>query len=88
MVTCLDEPPGDVLKLLAGLNEQIVSRRNFDRDSITGVPRPDVQSWIPRTTMDGEEVEIGVETGKDGVDFVVLSQVRSSWSKKMGPISR
>lgn len=87
MVTGLDEPTGNVLELLASLNEQIISRWDLDRNSITGVPRPDMQSWIPGTTMNGEEIEIGVEPGEDCIDLVILSQVRSGRSQEMGPIS-
>ncbi len=71
----LDQAAGDVLQLLAGLHEQVVARRDLDGDPPARVARPDVQARIPAAAVDGEEVEVRVEPGQDGVLLAVLAQV-------------
>ena len=50
------ESPCHMLELLSGLHEEIVPRGDFHGDTMPGVARPDVQAWIPRAAVDGEEV--------------------------------
>lgn len=57
-----DEAAGEMLDLLSGLNQEIVARWDLDGDAIAGVACPDVQAWVARAAVDGEEVEISVET--------------------------
>ena len=57
----LDQPAGDVLELLAGLDEQVVALGDLDGNTFSCIAGPDVQAGIARAAVDGEEVEIGVE---------------------------
>ena len=68
----LDQTARDVLQLLTGLHEQIVSGWDLDRDTLTRVARPNVQAWVARATVDSKEVKIRVEAGKDGVFATIL----------------
>ena len=82
----LDQAAGDVLELLAGLHEEIVARRDLDGDAAARVARPHVQARVARAAVDGEEVEVRVEAGQDGVLFAVLCQVRCGRGEEMGSI--
>ena len=78
-----DEAAGDVFDLFSGLDEEIVSRWNLDGDSVAGVSRPDVETWVARTAVDGQEVEICVEASQDGVELGIFVQIRRSRGEKM-----
>lgn len=67
----LDQSAGDVLQLLAGLDKQIAAPGDLDGNAPAGVACPDMQARVARTPMDGQEVEVGVEAGEDGVDLAV-----------------
>lgn len=75
VVPGLDEAAGQVLDLLARLDEQVVALGDLDGDLLARVARPDVQARVPRPAVDGEEVEVRVEPGEDGVVLAVLDQV-------------
>jgi hypothetical protein len=75
VVPGLDETAGDVLNLLTRLDEEVVSRRDLDGDAGSRVAGPDVEAWVARAAVDGEEVEVGVETGEDGVLGAVLVEI-------------
>lgn len=75
VVPGLDEPARDVLELLARLDEEVVARRDLDRDALARVARPDVQTRVARAPVDGQEVQVRVEPGQDGVLAAVLDQV-------------
>jgi len=75
VIPSLDKPASEMLELFAGLNEEVVARRNLDGDSLSGVACPDVQAGVAGTAMNGKEVEICMEAGEDGVLFAVLFQV-------------
>ncbi|KAK5632838.1 hypothetical protein RRF57_008551 [Xylaria bambusicola] len=60
--TGLYQTPRDVLELFARLHEEVVPRGDLHRDPSPRVARPDVQTGIPATAVDGEEVEVCVET--------------------------
>ena len=82
----LDQTTSDVLELLAGLHQEVVAGRDFDGDALARVAGPDVQTWVARAAVDGEEVEIGVEAGEDGILLAVLFEVRGGGGKKMGAV--
>ena len=71
----LDEAAGEMLELLSRLHEEMVTRGDLDRDAVAGVAGPDVQAGVARAAVDGEEVEVGVEAGEDGVFCAVLSEI-------------
>lgn len=75
VVAGLDEAAGNVLDLLAGLDEEVVSGGHADGDAAAGVAGPDVEAGVAAAAVDGEEVEVGVEAGEDGVLFAVLGEV-------------
>lgn len=80
----LDEATAEMLKLFPGLyKEEATGRRELDRDTFARVTSPHVQTGIPRTSMNGEEVEVGVETGKDSVFLPVLLEIGSSGCKQV-----
>ena len=78
MVAGLDEPTGNVLDLLAGLYEEVVALGNLDGDAVAGVAGPDVEAGVAGAAVDGEEVEVSVEAGEDGVLLAVLFEIRCS----------
>lgn len=75
VVSGLDEPAGRVLELLARLDEQVVSLGDLDGQSVAGVAGPDVEAGVAGAAVDGEEVEVGVETCEDGVLLGVFVQI-------------
>lgn len=70
-----DESTSDVLNLLARLDKEVVSWWDLDGNTVSGVACPDVKTRVAGATMDGEEVEVCVEAGQDGVLLAVLDQV-------------
>lgn len=87
VVAGLDEAAGDVLDLLAGLDEEVVAGRDLDGDAGARVAGPDVEAGVARAAVDGEEVEVGVEAGEDGVFGAVLGEVGGGWGEEMGAVS-
>lgn len=75
VVAGFDETPRGVFELLACLDEEIVALGDLDGDSVAGVAGPDVEAGVAGAAVDGEEVEVGVETGEDGVFFGVFGEV-------------
>ena len=73
--TGLDETARYVLDLLASLDEQVVPGGDLDGDAGARVAGPNMQARVPRAAVDGEEVEVGVEAGEDGVLGAVLDEV-------------
>lgn len=86
MVSGLDQSTGDVLDLLAGLDEEVVALGDLDGNAGSRVAGPDVEAWVARAAVDGEEVEVGVEAGEDGVEGGVFVEIRGSRSEEMGTI--
>lgn len=84
VVAGLDEPAGEVLELLAGLDQQVVALGDLDGDALARVAGPDVQARVARAAVDGQEVEVGVEAGQDGVLFAVLLEVGCGGREEMG----
>lgn len=72
MEPCLYQTTCDVLQLLSCLHEQIITWRDLDGNALTCVARPDVQAWVAGAAVDGKEVKVRVEAGKDGVFGAVL----------------
>jgi hypothetical protein len=58
MKASFDQSTSDMFKLFSSLHEQIIPRRDFDSNALAGIPGPDVQTWVTRTTMNGQKVEI------------------------------
>jgi hypothetical protein len=79
----LDEAAGQVLELLAGLDKQVVAGGDLDGEAGAGVACPDVEAGVAGAAVDGEEVEVGVEAGKDGVLLAVLVEVGGRGSEEM-----
>jgi len=75
VVARLDQAAGDVLELLARLDQEVVAGGDLDGDALAGVARPDVQARVARPAVDGEEIEVGVEAGQDGVLLAVLDEI-------------
>lgn len=75
VVARLDEPARDVLELLARLDEEVVAGRDLDGYALARVARPDVQARVARAPVDGEEVQVRVEPGQDGVLLPVFDEV-------------
>lgn len=84
VVARLDEAAGNVLDLLAGLDEEVVARRDLDGDAGARVAGPDVEARVAGAAVDGEEVEVGVEAGEDGVLGAVFGEVGGGWGEEMG----
>jgi hypothetical protein len=81
---CTDKAAGDVLKLLASLDEQVIARRDLDGNSIAGIAAPDVESGIARATVNGQEVEVGMEPSEDRVLLAEFHQIRGGRSEEVG----
>jgi hypothetical protein len=64
-----------VFELLPGLHEQVIALGDLDGDLASRVAGPDVKARIPAAAVDGQEVEIGVEAGEDGVLLAVFLEV-------------
>lgn len=75
MVSCFDETTCTVFELFASLDEEIIPLGDLDGKSVAGVTGPDVEAGVAGAAVDGEEVEIGVETGEDGVLLGVFLEV-------------
>jgi hypothetical protein len=75
----LDQAAGEMLELLAGLDEEIVSLRDLDGNSPARVPGPDMETRISRAPVDGQEVEVGMEACKNGILPAVIGKIRGSW---------
>ena len=86
VVAGLDEAAGDVLDLLAGLDEEVVAGRDLDGDAGARVAGPDVEARVSRAAVDGEEVEVGVEAGEDGVAGAVAVEVGGGGREEVRPV--
>ena len=75
MVSCFNETTSTVFELFASLDKEIVSLGDLDGKSVSGVAGPDVEAGVAGAAVDGEEVEVGVETGEDGVFLGVFLEV-------------
>lgn len=63
VVAGLDEAACRVLELLARLDEEVVPGGDGDGQPVARVAGPDVEAWVARAPVDGEEVEVCVEAG-------------------------
>lgn len=86
MVASLDEASRKVLDLLARLDQEVVALGDLDGDLLARVARPDVQAGVARAAVDGEEVEVCVEAGEDGILLAVLLQVRGRRGEEVGAV--
>ena len=58
MKASFDQSTSDMFKLLSSLHDKIISRRDFDSNTLSGIPGPDIQTLITRTTVNGQKVDI------------------------------
>lgn len=83
----LDEATGDVLDLLARLDEEVVTWGHAYGNATARVAGPDVEAGVARTAVDGEEVEVSVEAGEDGVFGAVFPEVGGRRCKQVRTVS-
>ena len=86
MVSSLYKTASYMLKLLSRLNEQIIARRHPHWDAFARVACPDIQARIARPSVDGQEVQICVEAGEDGVEGAVLGEVGGGGGEEVGTV--
>jgi len=55
-------PRCEVLELLTSLYQQTASRH--DHRHLAAIPKPDIQSRVPRSAMDREQIQVAVPTGE------------------------
>jgi hypothetical protein len=79
MIPGLYQTAGNVFQLFASLDKKVVALRDLDRDTLSSVAGPDVQAWIPRAAVNGEEVKVGVEPSENGVFLAIPLEVRGGW---------
>lgn len=73
-----------MFELLPSLDKKVVSGWNADWNALASVASPDMQSWVARSTVDSEEVEVRVKACKDGILLTILHKVRCCWGKQVG----
>lgn len=73
-----------MLELLPRLDEEVVAGGDLDGDAAARVAGPDVEARVAGAAVDGEEVEVGVEAGEDGVVLAVLFEVRGGRGEEVG----
>lgn len=83
MESGFDQTTTKMFKLLACLDKKVVPFWHFHGDTLPGISCPDMKTWISGATVDGEEIEISMKAGKDGVLFAIFDQVGCCWSEKM-----
>ena len=84
----LDQATTDILKLFPSLDQKIIPNRNFNWNTLSSIPRPDMEYRVSRTTMDREEIKIGVKSCQYRVFLSISDQVRGSGSEKMRTLRR
>lgn len=68
----LYESTSDVLELLARLNQQVVPWWYLYRNTVPSVASPNVKAWVAGAPMNGEEVEVGMETSENGILLAIF----------------
>ena len=79
MIPGLYQTASNVFQLFASLDKKVVALRDLDRDTLSGIAGPDVQARIPRAAVNGEEVEIGVESSENGIFLAIPLEVGGGW---------
>ncbi len=87
VIPSLDKTTSYVLQLFASLNKKIITLRDLDRDTLSGIAGPDVQARISRAAVNGKEVQVGMEPSENSVSLPMPLKVGSSWRKQMGPVA-
>lgn len=77
-----DAAASEVLHLHASLSEN-AAVRDGDRE-LGAIGEPDVQTGEAALAVEGHKVEVAVEASEDGVDGMVLGEIRGSGGKQMG----
>ena len=84
VVASFDKAPAEVLQLLPSLHKQVTtSRRELDENAFPRVSSPYVKSWVSRTAMDGQKIEVGVKAGKYGILLVIFHKIRGCWCQEV-----
>jgi len=81
-----DQSAGNMFQLFPCLNKEITPFGNFDWDALSSVACPDIETGVARTTMNSQEIEIGMETSENGVFLPVLGKIRGGWGEDMRSI--
>lgn len=76
-----DETTSDMLQLFSSLDEQIIACRNFDGYTFACISCPNMQARVARSPMNGQKIEIGMESSQDGIFLAILDQIRGSRSQ-------
>ena len=81
MEATFDQSTSDVFKLLSSLHEKIIPRRDFDSNAlpVAGIPDPDIQTWITRTTVNSQKIDIWVISYWDCTLLAIFYKV--SWTQ-------
>ena len=88
VITRLYQAATEMLDLFACLHEQVPTCRGKPhRYALPRIARPDVETRIPRATVDGQEVEIRVEAGKNGVLLTILDEIGGCWGEEMWTVN-
>lgn len=72
-----------MFELLSSLNEKVIPFGDLDGDTFPRVSSPDVQAGVTRATVNGQKVEIGVESSKNRVLLAKTNKVRGSRSQEV-----
>lgn len=73
-----------MLQLFPCLDQKISpSRWELDGNSLPCIAGPDVKTWVPWTAMDGQKVEIRMESGQNGIFFTIFIQIWSGGCQDM-----
>lgn len=82
MEASLDEASSEMLNLLPCLYEKKTSsRRKSDGNALSSVPRPYMEAWVSRATVDSEAIEVCMKSCQNGIFPAVFNEIRSSWTK-------
>lgn len=76
VVASFNKTAAEMLKLFASLDEQVTTGGwKLDRDSFSVVPSPDVEPGVPRAAMDGQEVQICMESSKNSIFIAMFDEI-------------
>ena len=79
MIPSLYKTASNVLQLFASLDKKVVTLRDLDRDTLSGVASPDMQARISRASVNSKKVEVRMEPSKNCVFLPVPLEIGRSW---------
>jgi len=65
------------------LDKQIAPPRDLNGNALAGIACPNVEARVARTSMDSQEVEVGVEARENGVNLAVSAEITCCRGEKM-----